>query len=68
MGRVLGIVTLVGAALIARAPAGEKEKPFQHSKEESKAFELNNDERKKKDIATLALNAALTRQWLTQQQ
>ena len=61
MGRVLGAVLIVCAALIAKAPGGEKEKPFQHTKDEAKVFELNNEERKKKDIGTLALNAALSK-------
>jgi len=41
--------------------AGEKRKPLEHSASEIKIFKMTNDERKKKDIAALVLNPALSK-------
>jgi uncharacterized protein YkwD len=45
----------------ALAPAGEKNKKFQHTADETKIFELTNQERKKKDVPALKLNPALSK-------
>jgi uncharacterized protein YkwD len=42
------------------APAGEKTTPFEQTKDEIKAFELTNQERKKDDKPALTLNADLS--------
>jgi len=41
--------------------AGQKQKPFEHSADEVKVFEMTNDERKKEKVAVLVLNPALSK-------
>lgn len=62
MHRIAALFIPILLALFgALAPAGEKAKAFEHSAEEKKLFELTNEERKKKDIAPLVLNAPLSK-------
>ena len=49
------------ARFSALGVAGEKDKAFAHSADETKVFELTNQERKKKDTPPLKLNAALSK-------
>lgn len=57
-GFAIGCGALV---MLSWAPAGEKAKPFQNTKEEVKLTELTNAERKKDDKTALALNPALSK-------
>jgi len=54
---ILSCFLLLGPLL----PAGEKAKPFQHTPNEVKTFELTNLERKKKDVPALKLNPELSK-------
>ena len=48
-------------AIFSWAPAGEKAKPFQNTKDEIKVAELTNAERKKDDKSALTLSPALSK-------
>ncbi len=55
---VLCCLCLVAAFVSA---GGDTGKPFKHTANEEKIFELTNAERKKEDVATLKLNAELSK-------
>ena len=57
---ILFAVAICLAELGGGSPAGEK-KPFQHSADETKIFELTNQERKTKKVAALVLSPALSK-------
>ena len=51
---------IVGCVLTAGAPAGEK-KTFKSTPEEMKLLELTNQERKKKEVASLRISLTLSK-------
>jgi uncharacterized protein YkwD len=61
MTRTVTTVLLCWGLGLLAAPAGEKAKPFAHSADETKIFELTNLERKKEQVAALKLNPALSK-------
>jgi len=62
MTRTIGLI-LVGSLLLLRSAslAGEKAKPFEQTPNETKIFEMTNEERKKKDLPPLKLNPLLSK-------
>ena len=59
MKRLASILTIgIAAALLG---AGDSGKSFTHKKEETKVFEMTNQERKAKDVRALKLNPALSK-------
>jgi len=51
----------IAALVFAASSAGEKDKPFKQTPEETQLFELTNAERKKKDLGQLVMNPALSK-------